>query len=234
MNIFYKLLLFICHLIILTSATAQRFDNRAWLYYSGSTKLFSNLSFFSEAQLRMADQLKYATATLLRVGINYSFNKKHSAGAGFTYKGDREFNDTKGSYDYINENRLYEQYQLETPFGKTEFTTRVRLEQRFVWEERQRQFSQRSRLMLSAQIPVSANTDFSRGWYAILQNEIFINVQHKERVNNSLFDQNRLYTSYGYRFNKNIDLEAGYFLWLQKSEELEWRNVYQVKVTTDF
>jgi hypothetical protein len=219
---------------LLFTSHAQRFDNRAWLYYSGTTKLVSNFSFFSEAQLRMADQLKYATATLLRGGINYNFTKTHSIGIGFTYKGDREFNNLEGKYDYINENRLYEQFQLDKELGKIEFTTRVRLEQRFIREEGQRQFSQRSRLMLSAQIPVSANTDFSRGWYTILQNEIFINVQHKEQVNNNVFDQNRLYASYGYRFGKHLDVEAGYYLWLQKEENLEWRNVYQLKVTTDF
>lgn len=213
---------------------AQRFDNRAWLYFSHTNKLFSKFSLFSEAQLRMADKLKYATATLLRGGISYNFTEKHSAGIGFTYKGDREFNDLKGGYEYINENRLYEQYQLETKLGKTEFQTRFRLEQRFVKEEGEGQFSQRSRLLLSVQIPVTTHADFSRGWYTGLQNEIFLNVQHREKVNNSVFDQNRLYASYGYRFNKQVDVEAGYFLWLQKAAALEWRNVYQVKVTTDF
>lgn len=234
MYIFTRSLLIICLTAIILFSNAQRFDNRAWLYYSGTTKLFSDVRLFSEAQVRMADQLKYATATLLRGGINYNFTKEQSAGIGFTYKGDREYNDTKGGYDYMNENRLYEQYQVGTKSGKTELTARVRLEQRFVREKGRRQFSQRSRLLLSAQIPVNANADFSKGWYTILQNELFMNIQHTERVNNSVFDQNRLYASYGYRFNKQVDLEMGYFLWLQKEDSLEWRNVYQLKITTDF
>jgi hypothetical protein len=222
-------LLFLC-CVFSHVTNAQRFDNRAWLYFSHTNKLFSKFSLFSEAQLRMAEQLKYATATLWRGGIHYSFTKKHSAGIGYTYKGDREYNDTKGGYDYVNENRLYEQYQVEIKWGRTEFQTRARLEQRFVKEDGRRRFSQRGRLLLSVQIPISANTDFSRGWYTVLQNEIFVNVQHKEQVNNSVFDQNRLYASYGYRFNKQVDVEAGYFLWLQKADALEWRNVYQPRL----
>jgi hypothetical protein len=232
-----KNLLRLLFLVILCSchfAHAQRFDNRGWIYLSHTNKIVSHFDFFGEAQLRSWDKVEYITATLLRAGINYHLSKKHSIGAGYTYKGDREANEQKGRYDYMNENRAYEQYIFQTKFGKTEWQTRARLEQRFVREDGQRQFSQRGRLQLTAQIPVFANKDFSQGWYTILQNEIFLNIQHKDRVNESLFDQNRLYVSYGYRFNKHIDLELGYYVWTQKEDALEWRNVYQLKVTTGF
>ena len=217
-----------------TALQAQRFDNRGWIYLSQTTKLFNQFSLFTEEQLRSEDKIKYAATTLLRAGITYKFSKKHSIGAGFTYKGDREYNTRKGGYDYMNENRIYEQYQFDMKSGRTELQLRTRLEQRFIKEDGIRDFSQRARLLLSAQIPVWANKDFSKGWYIVLQNEVFTNVQHADKVNSSFFDQNRLYTSYGYRFNKHIDAELAYMLWTQKEEQTEQRNVYQLKVTTDF
>jgi hypothetical protein len=48
------------------------------------------------------------------------------------------------------------------------------------------------------------------GFYAAVQNEIFLNVQNKQNINNSLFDQNRIYGAIGYRFNPKVDLETGY------------------------
>lgn len=215
-------------------ATAQRFDNRGWIYLSQTTKLVNQFSLLTEEQLRSEDQLKYAAATLLRAGINYQFAKQHSFGAGYTYKGDREYDGLQQQYDYMNENRLYEQYQFDTKRGRTELQLRVRLEQRFVREEGARNFSQRSRLLLGAQLPVWANAAFTKGWYVVLQNEVFTNVQHANRVNNHFFDQNRLYTAYGYRFSKHMDAELAYMLWTQKEEQTEQRNVYQLKVTTDF
>ena len=43
-----------------------------------------------------------------------------------------------------------------------------------------------------------------------MQNEIFLNVQNKDKINNSLFDQNRVYAALGYRFSPKIDVGAGY------------------------
>lgn len=233
-HMFQKHLLGFIAILYCFMVTAQRFDNRSWIYLSQTTKLFSKFSLLTEEQLRSEDQVKYVAATLLRVGLNYKLSEKHSIGAGYTYKGDREYNSQKGMYDYMNENRTYQQYQFDTKSGRTELQLRARLEQRFVRENGVRDFSQRTRLLLGAQIPIWANKDFSKGWYVVLQNEVFTNVQHPEKVNNNFFDQNRLYTSYGYRFSKHIDAELAYMLWTQKDEETEQRNVYQLKVTTDF
>jgi len=51
---------------------------------------------------------------------------------------------------------------------------------------------------------------FTKGTFFALQNEVFLNIQNKEFINNSWFDQNRLYIAAGYRFSKKVDIEAGY------------------------
>jgi hypothetical protein len=48
------------------------------------------------------------------------------------------------------------------------------------------------------------------GIFAALQNEVFLNLQHKDQLNGKVFDQNRAYLALGYRFSKKFDLEAGY------------------------
>ncbi len=60
--------------------------------------------------------------------------------------------------------------------------------------------------------------EFSKGWYAGIQNEVFLNAQNKENINDSFFDQNRVYAGLGYRFSKKIDLEAGYMYRYQVEE----------------
>jgi hypothetical protein len=47
-------------------------------------------------------------------------------------------------------------------------------------------------------------------FFAAVQNEVFLNVQNKDEVNGSLFDQNRAYGAAGYRFSPKVDVEAGY------------------------
>ncbi|MNR03834.1 hypothetical protein D3C85_1197500 [compost metagenome] len=46
--------------------------------------------------------------------------------------------------------------------------------------------------------------------FAALQNELLFNIQNKEQLNGSLFDQNRAYLAVGYRVSKSFDIEAGY------------------------
>ena len=111
---------------------------------------------------------------------------------------------------------------------------RARLEQRWVMEEANN-FSQRGRLFLSAQIPLIADTAFNKGPYLGVQNELFLNIQHKDKVNNSAFDQNRAFTSLGYRFSKKMDAELGYLFWYQKEMNASYRrNVIQLMLTTHF
>ena len=51
---------------------------------------------------------------------------------------------------------------------------------------------------------------FTKGMFAALQNETFFNLQNKDQLNGSFFDQNRVYIAAGYRFSKKVDIEAGY------------------------
>jgi hypothetical protein len=212
---------------------AQHRNHAGWLFLSHTQKVSSKFDILADVQMRSGDQFSKFNTLLLRTAANYNFNKSQAVAIGYANKNDWETADD-GLETHSLEHRVYEQYTLNFDLENIEINLRGRFEQRFVKEE-QFEFSQRLRAFISAQIPLLANDDFSRGWYAKLQNEVFLNVQHKDRVNNSLLDQNRPYAGFGYRFNKKIDMEAGYLRWLQREEDGDVSsNIVQLMVTTSF
>ncbi|WP_158828114.1 DUF2490 domain-containing protein [Mucilaginibacter lacusdianchii] len=227
-----KLIALIAGLIMSHTCLAQLTENMGWLFITHQQKLSKKLDLLADVQLRSANQFDYLTTLLLRTGVSYNFDKKHSAALGYAYKGDWEQN--PDNTQYTLENRLFEQYIYQFKLSQIEVMLRARLEQRFVKEENV-QFSQRARGFVSAQIPLIADADFNRGLYTGIQNEIFVNVQHQQRVNNNFFDQNRSMVSIGYRWSKHIDSELGYLFWYQPEKENAYRrNVIQLMFTTKF
>lgn len=223
-----------CLLMLLTIAgVAQSIENKGWVFLSNTHKLSEKFDLLTDVQARSADRFDYFNTLLLRGAFNYNFNKKHSVALGYAYKGDWEH--TNGQRTYSPENRIYEQYLYSFKAGKVELTARARFEQRFVKEDGKVNFSQRARAFFSAQIPLVADTGFTKGLYTGIQNEIFLNAERKEKVNNSAFDQNRSFISLGYRFSKKIDAEFGYMYWYQKEMDGSTKsNVWQLMFTTKF
>ena len=72
-------------------------------------------------------------------------------------------------------------------------------------------FAQRFRYFFRLIQPLNkTEAAFTKGAFVALQNEVFLNFHNKDKLNNSVFDQNRLYLAAGYRFSKKVDIEAGY------------------------
>jgi hypothetical protein len=58
--------------------------------------------------------------------------------------------------------------------------------------------------------PSGSSRAFTQGFFAAIQNEIFLNVGDPSPVNGKFFDQNRAYLAVGYRCSKQFDVEMGY------------------------
>ncbi len=219
--------------LFVSAGYGQTVNNAGWFFLTNTHQLSEKFDFLTDVQLRSADKFSYFNTLLLRGAFSYKFNKKHAVALGYTYKGDWEHNDGKSTYS--PENRLFEQYLYAFRAGRAELNFRARLEQRFVKDGEKVAFSQRLRAFVSAQIPLIADTGFTKGWYTGIQNEIFVNAQNKDKVNHSYFDQNRSFVSLGYRFSKKMDAEFGYMYWLQKeTDDSTQTNVWQIMVTTKF
>lgn len=198
---------------------------------SHTQKLSEKHSLLAEAQWRSADHYAYLNTLLLRTAAIYDLGKAQGLGLGYVYKSDWERMDQE---HFIQEHRIFEQYHVAFKQGKIEITLRARLEQRFVKED-DYLFSQRGRAFIGIQFPLLANEDFTKGWYAKFQDELFVNVLHGQLVNGSLLDQNRPYACVGYRISKSADLEIGYMRWFRREMEEDFiRHIMQLMITTSF
>jgi hypothetical protein len=218
--------------LLLSNLTLSAQENAAWIFLSHTQKLNEKFDILADVQLRSTDRITYLSAILLRTALNYKFNKDQSLALGYAHKGDWEVEE--GAKHYVPEHRIYQQYLHNFKLERMEIMFRGRLEQRFV-KSAVYHFSQRARVLLSAQIPLLTNKEFTRGIYANLQDEVFLNIQHKERVNGSFLDQNRPYASAGYRFSKQLDIEFGYTRWLQREDTGDkTTGIMQLMVTSNF
>ena len=207
-------MLFVLFTIACITSYAQSFKNNGWIFLTHTQKISKKWDMLADFQVRSSDKIKKFETILMRGAASYNFSENHSAALGYAYKGDWE--EESGEMIFKLEHRVYEQYIFNNKIKRTELTARLRLEQRFIKEDAAFEFSQRVRTFLSFQIPLMANHDFTKGVYTTFQNELFLNVYNKEKVNSSFFDQNRIMGSVGYRWNGSIDTEIGYIYWRQK------------------
>ncbi|MGI4021870.1 MAG: DUF2490 domain-containing protein [Janthinobacterium lividum] len=204
-----------------------------WLAIYHKQKLTEKWGYMFDAQYRTDKQFSKISTYFFRPGITYDVTKNQTAGAGYVIFGSYE--DEESSRIFYAENRIWEQYQIQAKIGKATLSNRLRLEQRFI-NTKNGGFSQRLRYYIRGQIPlVKVDSSFKKGLYMALQNELFVNVQHKERGSNNFLDQNRSYISFGYRLSKKIDTELGYQYVYSKNRDGNLRNnVFQLAVYTDF
>ena len=186
----------------LTAQTKQ--ENSGWLFLLNSTKFSEKWGMHLDVQVRSTDNWGAVKNVLFRPGITYFIDKQQNVTAGYLLAS-TDFGATT-----LIEQRIWEQYILTHKINSVFTTHRFRLEQRFL-DQPNDNFAQRLRYFIRLIKPLQKTEQaFTKGAFLALQNEVFLNIQNKERINNNLFDQNRLYLAGGYRFSKKMDLEAGY------------------------
>jgi hypothetical protein len=217
-------------------ANAQTNELSGWAAWFHTQRFNKHWGASFDGHLRSAHHADYLKTVLLRPSINYYFDNMNVA-LGYAYIGaSGRSGDVK---TFRPENRTFEQLTIMQPAGvNTQITHRLRLEQRFLGETATQQsvFSQRFRYFIRALIPINSNEKpFTHGTYLALANEVFVNVQNKEKVNNHFFDQNRAFIGIGHRFSKNVDLETGYLnQYAKQAKTYTINNVVQVTLFTRF
>lgn len=192
-------------------ASAQTNELSAWASWFHTQRFNKHWGAAFDGHLRSAHHVDYLKTILLRPSMNYYFDNK-SVGLGYTYIG--AYGRSGNVETFRPESRIFEQFTISQTLGtNTQLSHRFRLEQRFLGETATQKsvFSQRFRYFIRSIIPINNNqAPFTNGTYMALQNEIFVNVQNQDKVNKHFLDQNRLFVGLGHRFNKMVDLEAGY------------------------
>ncbi len=205
------LCLFIVQVCATSVALAQTNEFSGWAAWFHTQRFNKHWGMAFDGHLRSSHHAGYLKTVLLRPTINYYFDNKNVA-LGYAYIG---ANSVAGDITTFRpEHRTFEQLTIvQQASSNTQISHRLRLEQRFLGETatQQRVFSQRLRYFARGVIPFNkSQTPFAKGNYLALQNELFLNVQNKDKVNQHFFDQNRAFIGIGHRFNKMVDLEAGY------------------------
>jgi len=197
-------------MVVVKSFAQTQHQNSGWFMLVNNTKFSKKWGMHFDAQLRSADDWGYVRNTLVRPGITYFINDKHNVTLGYLWQ------TTKTQLDGIpttvfDEHRIFEQYIYTHKLSSIFASHRIRLEQRFIERSNEDVFAQRFRYFFRLIQPLQKKQAvFNKGPFVALQNEVFLNLQNKSKINNSIFDQNRLYLAAGYRFSKKVDLEAGY------------------------
>jgi len=185
-------------------------QNSGWFMLLNNTKFNDKWGLQFDVQLRSADDWGYLRNTLVRPALQYFINNKHNVALGYLWQ--TTHTESEGSPDLtLHEHRIFEQYIYSHKIKSVFASHRFRVEQRFIGRTGEDVFSQRFRYFFRLIQPLQkAQPTFTKGPFVALQNEVFLNIQNKDKINNSVFDQNRLYLAAGYRFSKQFDLEAGY------------------------
>lgn len=179
-------------------------ENTYWLSLNNITKINKKWSAHADVQFRSLDQSSKIKNILIRPGLIYHLDANKNVTLGYLWTS-TDLND-----NFSVEHRVWEQFLLNHKIKSSQFTHRLRLEQRFL-DKDEDNFAQRLRYFIRVVQPLKVQSDkFSAGWFIALQNEVMLNVQSKSATNNAVFDQNRLYLAGGYRLSSKVDVEAGY------------------------
>ncbi|WP_230142083.1 MULTISPECIES: DUF2490 domain-containing protein [unclassified Pedobacter] len=208
-----KILLSVMMFVIMASGklyAQTQHQNSGWFMLLNNTKFSDKWGLQFDVQLRSADDWGYLRNTLVRPALQYFINNKHNVALGYLWQ--TTHTESAGSADLtLHEHRIFEQYIYSHKIKSVFASHRLRLEQRFIGRTGEDVFSQRFRYFFRLIQPLQkTQPTFAKGPFVALQNEVFLNIQNKDKINNSIFDQNRLYLAAGYRFSKQFDLEAGY------------------------
>jgi hypothetical protein len=207
-----------------------------WYNYFGTFKLNARTGVHTEYQWRRDEFIRGWQQSLLRVGINYQLNPRTLFRAGYAWIETFPYGEIplNGLGRDFTEHRLFQMIQLNDKQGRTDFSHRFMLEQRFVGRyssaatAREDEFPllHRIRYMVRLQRPLRGKEIRAKTPYLAAYNEVFIGFG--KNVNANVFDQNRLGLLLGYNFNPAVRVEAGYLNQiLQFGRPVNGQNVFQ-------
>ncbi|HRA60376.1 MAG TPA: DUF2490 domain-containing protein [Bacteroidia bacterium] len=207
-----------------------------WFNYFGTFKVSEKFGIHTEYQWRRDNIITNWQQSLLRVAINYNLNPRVLFRVGYgwieTYPyGDYPIN---GFGRDFTEHRIFQMVQLSHKEGIVDVSHRFMLEQRFVGKysslnettEDEFPLLNRVRYMCRFQVPLKGREITDKTPYVAVYDELFIGFG--KNVNANIFDQNRIGVLLGFRFNKNVRIEAGYLnQTLQFGRQITGQNVFQ-------
>jgi len=216
----------------------------SWWMYFGNHKISDKLSLHTEYQFRRNDFASYWQQSLMRVGLDYHFNKENSATAGYGWIVSFPYGKQPIQVQ-TTEHRIWQQFINQSNSGRFYFHHRYRLEQRFIENARLDsnnvkivdgyKFRQRARYRFLVTIPITNKKMEDNTLFFSAYEEVFLGFG--KGIGKNILDQNRLFFGLGWRFNKQFNLQAGYLnQFIVKSDgiNMERNHQFQAAVTYNF
>lgn len=214
-----KMLVFLFPLIALGQIPTEKVINeqtQTWVSINTNTKFSEHWGIVADAHIRSNEIFYDNNFYFLRGGISYIPNPAVAITAGYAHMWLAPTNPDWNTFS--DENRIYQQVQMNTKLGKVSVLQRLRNEQR--WQEKivndevteELRFTNRVRYLVSFNIPIFKKKTAP---FLVLSDEILIHFG-KEVIYNT-FDQNRLFVGIRQSINPKLSFDFGYM------------NVYQQK-----
>lgn len=211
-------------------------NNIGWYTTTGTISFAPKWSVHLEYQWRRDNFITDWQQSLLRTGINYKLHDNAVIRLGYAWietfnYGDHPINSFGKQF---TEHRTYQVLTTTQKIGRFDLSNRYMLEQRWLAtynkatsiEPDKWTYVNRLRYMGRVQTALIGKTIADQTPYAAVYDEIFIGFGKK--VNQNVFDQNRLGILLGWRFNKSFRIEGGYFNQiLQLPRRINNQNVFQ-------
>jgi hypothetical protein len=218
------------------SARLKEYNSIGWYNLFGTFKLSENWGIHTDYQFRRNEWISSWQQSLLRVGVNYELHPQCQLRVGYGWietfpYGTHNLNSMGKDF---TEHRLFQAITLRNQIGAVDLSHRFMLEQRWVGRysaatlDREDDYPllHRMRYMFRFQRSLKGGEIKAKTPYLAVYDEVFIGFG--KNVNENIFDQNRLGVVFGYQFNSQLSLEAGYLNQLvQLGREVDGRNVFQ-------
>lgn len=235
-SLFFGILVVLAHSAFCQNTRLHDSNSVGWYNYFGTFKLSSKFGLHTEYQWRRDNTITDWQQGLIRVGVNYNLNPRVLFRVGYAWIETFPY----GSYAInglgrdFTEHRIFQMVQLTHKEGIVDISHRFMLEQRFVGRyssaavtsEDEFPLLNRARYMVRLQAPLKGKEIKDKTPYVAVYDEIIVGFG--KNVTANVFDQNRIGLLLGYRFNKNVRIESGYFnQTLQFGRQINGQNVFQ-------
>lgn len=216
MKIRFKLWLILTLMVGVTSVFPQNNGEDElgiWYLYFGTFKVAEKWSIYSEAQLRYFETGGNFNQLFLFAGANYHFNDRTIANVTYGFIdsdptfAEEPIGDMPFGGNRFLEHRLHEQLILKDKLWEFSLEHRYRFEQRFFKNKdlartapEIREIQNRFRYRLMITLPLTDT------FFLNVFDEIFLSFQ------DSVYNQNLLYTALGIRLTENSNIQVGYLI----------------------
>jgi hypothetical protein len=198
------------------SLTQNIHRNLVWFTLNQTYRLKNNLNLINDFSIKSTDALVHIQSYFLKVGLSYKTNKGLNIATGIQVQPARTTmsNITKME----TEKQVWQQVSMRKNRGKFSILSRIIVEERLMpitevqngdLRVAENDFTARFRLMFKGFWQLGSPQSALQNYYIYNQDEVFVNVLHKEVVNQHVYDQSRSVFGLGRHF-KNLDAELGF------------------------